>query len=356
MQNDNSVSLKGRGISTNPPNRFEKVSREKFVDSEREEDEESPSRTQFLPDSSRSIISFNSSPDIPFEASINCYRGCEHGCSYCYARPTHEYLGFSSGLDFETKIMVKEKAPELLRAALSKKGWRPTILAMSGVTDPYQPIEKRVELTRRCLEILLEFKNPVSIITKNSRVVRDRDILTQMAREKLVVVYISITTLDRNLCSILEPRTSRPEKRLEAISLLNKAGIPVGVMVAPVIPGLNDFEIPRIIQESKRAGARFAGKVLLRLPQSVAPLFEEWLKVHFFDRSEKILNRLRALRGGNLNDPNFGSRMKGQGVFADQIDGLFESACKKAGMNLEDIPITLENFQRPSHGQLSLFK
>lgn len=345
----------GRGTPSNPPNRFEPVMREKMIETDWESDEESLPRTLFLPDASRSIISYNSSPDVGFEASINPYRGCEHGCSYCYARPTHEYLGFSSGLDFETKIMVKEKAPELLREALSKKGWKPTVLAMSGVTDPYQPVEQKLRLTRRCLEILLAFKNPVVMVTKNHRVVRDRDILSLLARDQLAAVFVSITTLDRDLCGVLEPRTSRPEKRLEAISFLQADGIPVGVMVAPVIPGLNDIEIPRIIQAAAEKGARYAGMVPLRLPHAVAPLFEEWLKTHFPDRVEKILNRIRSIRGGALNDSNFGSRMRGEGIFAKQIHDLFEMACKKYGMNREEIPLSTAHFRTPSNGQLSLF-
>ncbi len=347
--------IKGRGTSANPPNRFESVIKEKWTDTDWEREEEPMPGTLFLSDASRSIISYNSSPDIGFEASINPYRGCEHGCSYCYARPTHEYLGFSSGLDFETKIMVKERAPELLREALSKKGWKPTVLAMSGVTDPYQPVEQRLRLTRRCLEILFEFKNPVVIVTKNHRVSRDRDILSLLAQDHLAAVFISITTLDRDLCGILEPRTSRPDKRLEAISLLHAEGIPVGVMVAPVIPGLNDIEIPMIVQEAAKMGARHAGMVPLRLPHAVAPLFEEWLRSYLPDRAEKILNRVRSIRGGRLNDSNFGSRMEGDGVFAKQIHDLFDMACKKTGMNREELPLSTRHFLVPSNGQLSLF-
>lgn len=347
--------IKGRGSKSNPPNRFESVIKEKWTDTDWVREEEPMPGTLFFPDASRSIISYNSSPDIGFEASINPYRGCEHGCSYCYARPTHEYLGFSSGLDFETKIMVKERAPELLREALSKKGWKPTVLAMSGVTDPYQPVEQRFRLTRKCLEILLEFKNPVVIVTKNHRVSRDRDILSLLARDHLAAVFISVTTLDRDLCGILEPRTSRPDKRLEAISLLHAEGIPVGVMVAPVIPGLNDIEIPKIIQEAANMGARHAGMVPLRLPHAVAPLFEEWLKSYLPDRAEKILNRVRSIRGGRLNDSNFDSRMKGDGVFARQIHDLFDIVCRKTGMNQEKLPLSTSHFLVPSNGQLSLF-
>lgn len=357
MRSDNPFPVKGRGTQINPPNRFESVSREKITDSDWEVERETPSpKTQFLPDASRTIISYNSSPDVGFEASINPYRGCEHGCAYCYARPTHEYLGFSAGLDFETKIMVKEKAPELLREELSKRSWKPTVLAMSGVTDPYQPIEQKFRLTRRCLEVLLEFRNPVVIVTKNHRVVRDKDILSSLAKDQLAVVFISITTLDRDLCATLEPRTSRPEKRLEAILNLQSEGIPTGVMVAPVIPGLNDVEIPRILQEAAQAGARFAGMVPLRLPYAVAPLFEEWLESYLPVQKKKILNRIRSIRGGALNDPHFGSRMAGEGVFAKQIQDLFEMACKKSGMNREEMPLSKAHFRHLSSSQLSLFE
>ncbi len=354
MNNKNSF-IKGRGSGTNPPNRFESVSRTKITGSDWEEDEEPSPASQFFPDSSRTIISYNSSPDVGFEASVNPYRGCEHGCAYCYARPTHEYLGFSAGLDFETKIMVKEKAPELLRKELSDKGWKPKILAMSGVTDPYQPIEKKLQLTRRCLEVLLEFRNPVAIITKNYGVVRDKDILSALAQFQSAAVFISMTTLDRDLCGTLEPRTARPEKKLDAISILHSEGVPTGVMVAPVIPGLTDWEIPRILQAAAEAGARFAGMVPLRLPYAVAPLFEEWLERHLPGQKKKILNRIRDIRGGTLNDPDFGSRMTGKGIFAKQIHDLFDISCRKLGLNQKEFRLSTEYFRSPSGTQLSLF-
>ncbi|MBI1823880.1 MAG: PA0069 family radical SAM protein, partial [Nitrospirae bacterium] len=284
MGRPSSEFKKGRGSGENPRNRFESFSRIKITDPDWEAEEEPSPATQFLTDTSRTIITTHTSPDVGFEASINPYRGCEHGCAYCYARPTHEYLGFSAGMDFETRIMVKPRAPELLRGELSSKSWIPKFLAMSGVTDPYQPIERKLGLTRKCLEILLEFRNPVAIITKNYGVVRDKDLLSALAKFQAAIVYISITTLDRDLCGILEPRTSRPEKRLEAISILHSEGIPTGVMVAPVIPGLTDPEIPRILQSAAQAGARFAGMVPLRLPFAVAPLFEDWLEQHLPDR------------------------------------------------------------------------
>jgi DNA repair photolyase len=353
MEHPISEIKKGRGSAENPPNRFDSIARDKFVDSDWEVESETSPVTQFLIDSSRTIITSNSSPDVGFEASINPYRGCEHGCAYCYARPTHEYLGFSSGLDFETRIMVKERAPELLRRELSAKGWIPKILAMSGVTDPYQPIERKLKLTRACLEVLLEFQNPVVMITKNHGVVRDRDLLSPLADVQAAIVYISITTLDRDLCGILEPRTSRPEKRLEAISILNSEGIPTGVMVAPVIPGLTDPEMPRILDSAARAGAKFAGMVPLRLPLAVAPLFEDWLEKRLPGQKQKILNRIRELRGGALNDPDFGSRMTGKGVFARQIRDLFELSCRKAGLNKEKYHLSTQYFRKPAGNQLS---
>ncbi|NKE70921.1 PA0069 family radical SAM protein [Candidatus Manganitrophus noduliformans] len=320
--------MKGRGSASNPPNRFEKTHR--FI--EEEESGMTLPVTQFLQDCSRSIIAYNNSPDVGFEASINPYRGCEHGCVYCYARPTHEYLGYSAGLDFETKIMVKEDAPLLLRKELQRPAWKPQVLAMSGVTDPYQPVEGKRRLTRQCLEVLLEFRNPVVIITKNRRVVRDLDLLSELAAFQSVAVFLSITTLNGNLCAVLEPRTSPPDRKLEAVSILAKAGVPTGVLVAPVIPGLTDHEIPNILRSAAAAGAAFAGVVPLRLPYAVAPLFETWLERYLPDQKEKVLNRIRSVRGGKLNDPRFGSRMEGEGIFSDQIKSLFNLACRKYGI------------------------
>jgi DNA repair photolyase len=322
--------MRGRGAETNPANRFEQLSLERDVDWNPEEDP-APA-TQFLRDTSQSLITYNDSPDLPFKASLNAYRGCEHGCAYCYARPTHEYLGFSAGLDFESRIMVKEAAPELLRRELSARKWKPQVLAMSGVTDCYQPVERRLKLTRRCLEVLAEFRNPVGIVTKNHLVTRDVDLLQELAAHRAVAVFLSITTLDPGLAAKLEPRASLPAHRLAAIRTLRAAGVPVGVMVAPAIPGLNDHEIPAIVAAAVEAGAEFAGYVALRLPLGVGPLFIEWLERHFPERKEKVLQRVRAMRGGRLNDPNFGSRMSGSGVFAEQMAALFEVACRKAGV------------------------
>jgi DNA repair photolyase len=342
-----------RGAAGNPANRFETVHLEQDPDWNPEDGQ--PPLTHFFKDKTSTIITNNDSPDVGFEASVNPYRGCEHGCIYCYARPTHEYLGFSAGLDFESKIMVKERAPELLRAELSSPRWKPQVIAMSGVTDCYQPVERRLKLTRGCLEVLADFRNPVGIVTKNNLVTRDIDVLTELARHNAAAVFISVTTLDTDLRKVMEPRTSPPASRLAAITQLSQAGIPVGVLVAPVVPGLTDHEMPAILAAAAKAGARFAGHVTLRLPYAVAPLFEKWLSQHFPDRKDKVLNRIRSLRGGKLNDARFGSRMRGEGIFADQIDSLFNAACRKVGIGNERLNLSVEHFRRPEKNQLSLF-
>ncbi|HOB31383.1 MAG TPA: PA0069 family radical SAM protein [Verrucomicrobiota bacterium] len=347
-----SASIRGRGAISNPTNRFEKISLERDVDWNPEED--SPPRTSFYRDHSRTIITYNDSPDIPFNASLNPYRGCEHGCSYCYARPTHEYLGFSAGLDFETKIMVKEDAPELLRQELSSPEWKPQVLAMSGVTDCYQPIERRLGLTRRCLAVLAEFRNPVSIITKNFLVTRDIDLLKELATHRAVTVHLSISSLDPDLARKLEPRAASPRQRLAAVEALAKAGVPVGVLVAPVIPALNEPEMASVLAAAKDAGAGWAGTEVLRLPLTVAPVFEAWLGRHLPERKEKILNRIRSIRGGRLNDPRFGSRMRGEGVFADQIAQLFRVARRRAGLAEHGPELSVAAFRRPGGSQLDL--
>jgi DNA repair photolyase len=342
-----------RGAAENPPNRFEKIHLERDEDWNPEEDP--LPRTQFLKDTSKTIIAYNDSPDIGFEASINPYRGCEHGCIYCYARPFHEYLGFSSGLDFETKIMVKENAPKLLREELSSPKWKPQVIAISGVTDCYQPIERKLKITRGCLEVLAEFRNPVGIITKNFLVTRDIDVLSELAKYDAVSVHISITTLDTGLRKIMEPRTSPPAARLEAVRRLAEAGIRVGILMAPIIPGLTDHEIPAVLDAAAKAGAKSAGHVTLRLPHAVAPLFEQWLQTHFPDRKEKVLNRLRAMRGGKLYDSKFGQRMRGEGIFAEQIDQLFDVARRKAGLEDRWMGLSAAAFRRPAGRQLQLF-
>lgn len=351
--NPDAASIPTRGAASNPQNRFMPIRLERAADWNPEEDP--LPRTQFLKDHSRTIITTNDSPDVGFEASINPYRGCEHGCIYCYARPTHEYLGFSSGLDFETKIMVKEDAPQLLRAELSSRKWQPKVLAMSGVTDPYQPVERRLKITRGCLEVLAEFRNPVAIVTKNQLVTRDVDLLGELARHQAAAVFISLTTLDTGLRKVMEPRTAPPAARLATIAALSRAGIPVGVLIAPVIPGLTDHEIPSLVQAAVEAGARFAGHVTLRLPHAVAPLFEQWLEDHFPGKKDKVLNRLRALRGGKLYDAQFGKRMRGEGIFADQMDQMFDVACRKAGIAGAAPELSVTAFRRPVKRQLELF-
>ena len=342
-----------RGAAENPPNRFEKILLE--PDAEWDPEADVLPRTQFLKDHSQTILSQQASPDIGFSVSINPYRGCEHGCIYCYARPFHEYLGFSAGLDFETKIMVKERAPELLRQELASPQWQPQSIFLSGVTDCYQPVERKLKLTRRCLEVLAEFRNPVFIVTKNQLVTRDIDFLGALARHHAVFVMLSITTLDADLRKVLEPRTSPPGARLAAIHELSAAGIPVGVNIAPVIPGLTDHEMPAILQAAAQAGATAAGYTILRLPYAVAPLFEQWLATHFPDRKEKVLNRVRAMRDGKLYDAQWGERFTGKGIFAEQIAQMFEVARRKAGFKTEVGELSTASFRRPGGVQLSLF-
>lgn len=341
-----------RGALGNPANRFESLHLE--VDADWNPEEDPLPRTQFLKDHSASIISRNDSPDIPFEASVNPYRGCEHGCIYCYARPTHEYLGFSAGVDFESKIMVKENAPQLLRAELSSPKWQPQIVVMSGVTDCYQPVERKLKITRGCLEVFAEFRNPVAIITKNFLVTRDVDVLAELAKHNAATVCLSITTLDANLRRVMEPRTSPATARLAAIRKLSEAGIPVSVNVAPIIPGLNDHEIPAILQAAAEAGATGAGFVILRLPYANTELFVQWLETHYPDRKDKVLHQLCAMRGGKLNNSDWGSRMKGEGIFAQQIKRIFDVARRKAGIKNDQPPLSTDAFRRPGGTQLSL--
>jgi DNA repair photolyase len=348
-------SIKGRGAANNPANRFEQIHVEPFED-DNPADEPRSLATQYFRDATQTFITRNNSPDVGFETSINPYRGCEHGCIYCFARPTHEYLGFSAGLDFESKIMVKEDGPELLRKELSSRKWKPQTIVMSGVTDCYQPIERKLQITRRCLAVLAEFRNPVGIITKNHLVTRDIDLLSELAAHEAVLVNISITTLDATLTPRLEPRASLPAHRLAAVEALSRAGVPVNVMVAPVIPAITDHEMPSIIQAAADAGAVSAAYVPVRLPWAVAGLFETWVERHFPDRKEKVLNRIREMRGGKLNDPNFGSRMRGQGIFAEQIDKMYSVACRKAGLPKRTVHLSTASFRVPDGAQLVLFR
>lgn len=357
MEAPNLITLRGRGSAENPPNRFEPIEYVPDMDVY-DPDEEAPPQTMVFKDTTKKIIAKNDSPDVGFTFSINPYRGCEHGCIYCYARPGHEYFGLSAGLDFETKIFAKTDAAVLLRKEMMADRWKGDLIAISGVTDCYQPLERRLKITRSCLEVLLEFRNPTALITKNHLITRDVDILREMAEYDGVGVSVSITSLRNEIQRVMEPRTSIPAKRLEAIETLSKAGVPVTVMVAPVVPGLTDHEIPQIIEAAANAGARAAGYITLRLPYGVKELFERWLERHFPERKDKVLNRVRDLRDGKLYDPTFGVRMRGEGAFADQIEALFEAGVRKYGLNNKPAKLKRNSsaFRKPpKNGQLALF-
>jgi DNA repair photolyase len=354
-----SAAIHGRSASWNPANRFEKLHVDlgdaDVVQIDPTSDEEAKPRreTQFFRDLTKTIIARNDSPDVGFETSLNPYRGCEHGCIYCFARPTHEYLGMSAGLDFESKIMVKENAAKLLEEELSSPKWKPQVLVMSGVTDPYQPVERKLRITRGCLEVLAKFRNPVAIITKNRLVTRDIDLLGELASHNASAVNVSVTSLNPEIQRVLEPRTSSPSARLEAVAALRAAGIPVGVMVAPIIPGLTDHEIPKIVEACAKAGAQFAGYTIVRLPWAIAPLFEHWLDEHFPEKKEKVLSRIRHIRNGKMNDARWGTRTKGEGIFAEQIRSMFEVACRRFGIDGRP-ELSTAAFRRPRE-QLNLF-
>lgn len=346
-------TIRGRGSAENPANRFEKIH---HVPDEEEISQGISPKTEYYKDSSRSIIAYNDSPDVGFNAGINPYRGCEHGCVYCYARPSHEYFGLSLGLDFETKIFVKKDAPSLLRKELSSPNWRPQTIALSGNTDPYQPAERYFQLSRECLRVLADFRNPVGIVTKNYLVTRDIDILQSLSEFDAALVAVSLTTLDPDLARAMEPRTSQPEYRLKAIQRLSDKGIPTMVLIAPVIPGLTDHEIPNIIQRAVSVGATQAGYIMLRLPYGVKDLFQNWLEARYPNKKNKVLNRIYSIRGGKLNSNEFHERMKGNGVFAEQIRKIFELACRKAGIEANRFEPSKENFLRPGTSeQLELF-
>lgn len=336
----------GRGTTLNPANRYEPLHVEPDRDGE-VADEDAPAPTELYRDTSRTVLAENSSPDVGFRFSLNPYRGCEHGCAYCYARPSHEYLGFSAGLDFERRIMVKEDAPELLRKTFRSRGWQPEVVALSGNTDCYQPVERKLGLTRRCVEVFAEFRNPVAVITKSALVARDADLFAALAEHRAAHVNLSITTLDPELARRLEPRAASPERRLDAIRALARMGIPVGVMVAPVIPGLNDSEIPRILAAAADAGASSAGWVLLRLAKPLDEIFTAWLAEHYPDRQARVLNRIRETRAGHISDSQFGRRMRGTGVYAEQIATLFAIAARKRGLDRPVAPLSTAAFRRP---------
>lgn len=342
----------GRGPQINPPNRFERLHVEPDPDAPLEE--RPHPQTQFFFDESESILSKNDSPDVGFAYGINSYRGCEHGCAYCFARPYHEYLGFSSGLDFETKIMVKLRAPELLRRELTNPRWQAQTLAMSGATDCYQPAERKFRLTRGCLQVCAALRHPIFIITKNALVTRDLDVLAELARYQCIAVHVSITTLDTDVGSRMEPRASRPQARLRAIRELSAAGVRVGVMVAPVIPGLTEHEMPAILDAAAEAGAKRASYVLLRLPFAVKDVFTKWLDDHHPTKKDRILDRMRTLHGGKLYNSTWSDRMRGGGIFAEQMRAMFDVAARRAGLNQDQFELSTAHFRKPGE-QLALF-
>ncbi|MBT6137443.1 MAG: PA0069 family radical SAM protein [Rhodospirillaceae bacterium] len=341
--------IRGRGSISNRTGRFESQVRLDVHDGWHEAEEEtSDPRTTVAIDASRSVIARNTSPDIPFDRSINPYRGCEHGCIYCFARPTHAYLGYSPGLDFETKLLAKPDAPALLEAELARPGYEPLPIAMGTNTDPYQPVEKRMGITRGILEVLEACGHPVTIVTKSALVVRDLDILERLARRNLVHVSLSVTTLDRRLARSMEPRASTPSRRLQAISKLASAGVPTSVLAAPMIPGLNDHEIEAILAAASKAGATGAGYILLRLPLEIADLFEEWLRETHTDRADRVLSLLRQTRNGRLYKAKFGERMSGTGPIADLISRRFTRACRKYRLARRDGNLDINQFRRPT--------
>ena len=348
------------GAQSNPPNRFEAVRHvpdpEHFEHAADDWFALQDQEITYFVDSSKSIVSENDSPDIPFRYSINPYRGCAHGCTYCYARNTHEYFGLSAGLDFETKIFVKEDAPKLFRDFLAKPGFEVGPIAFSGVTDCYQPAERRFRLTRGCLEVALAHGVPVGIVTKNALVARDIDLLAELARRKLARVYLSIGTLNAELARSMEPRASIPEARLRAIRELAGAGVPVGVMTAPIVPGLNEEELPTILAAAHNAGARSAGYTMLRLPLTVEPVFREWLRLAYPDKVSRVEGRIRSMRDGEMSSSTWGERMSGKGVFAGQIAQMFRLHARRIGINGRLPEYDRTQFVPPlKHGQKRLF-
>ncbi|MDJ0612655.1 MAG: PA0069 family radical SAM protein [Rhizobiaceae bacterium] len=348
---------KGRGATLNPSSRFDTHTRHVFDDGWQTLDELPPFKTEIQIEKPKTVIARNESPDLPFDRSINPYRGCEHGCIYCFARPTHSYMGLSAGLDFESSLFAKTNAARLLEKELGKKGYQPRTIAIGTNTDPYQPIEKQWRITREILEVLETANHPVTIVTKSALVTRDADILSRMASKGLAKVALSVTSLDRKLSRAMEPRAATPGLRLKAMRDLVAEGIPVSVMVAPVIPALNDHEVERILDSAHAAGAQEAGFILLRLPREVSPLFRDWLLNHYPDRYRHVMNLLRAMRGGKDYDAEFGKRLRGDGPYAWQIGRRFEIACKKLGLNETRRQLNRHLFTPPvvQGNQLSLF-
>lgn len=347
---------RGRGAGLNPSGRFEPLQRETFDDGWQTLEELPPFKTEVQIEKPRTAITRNESPDIPFDRSINPYRGCEHGCIYCFARPTHAYMGLSAGLDFEAKLFAKPDAAKLLERELAKPGYKPRVIAIGTNTDPYQPIEKEWRIMRQILEVLNKANHPVAIVTKSALVMRDIDILKEMATKNLVRVGLSVTTLDRKLARTMEPRAATPQRRLEAIRALSEAGIQTAIMVAPIIPALNDHEIERILDAGKAAGAMEASYVILRLPLEVSPLFRDWLLQHYPDRYRHVMSLIRSMRGGKDYDADFGKRMKGAGPYAWQISRRFEMATRRLELTRRNIALRDDLFVPPdgSGVQLSL--
>src|SRR5271166_3787284 len=343
-----SLARKGRGAVTNPPVRFDSQVISPFDDGwdtlTAEFGELPKLATTLTRDASKSAISWNSSPDIGFDRAVNPYRGCEHGCIYCYARPTHAYLGYSPGLDFETKLTFKPEVAELLEKELRKPGYVPRTLALGSNTDPYQPIERTLRLTRSVLEVLDRYNHPVGIVTKSAGVLRDLDILSSMAQRNLVRVHMSVTTLDPHLARAMEPRAATPSRRLQAVAQLTRARVPAGVLAAPMIPGLNDAEMEKILEAASRAGARHAGHILLRLPLELRQMFEDWLHTHFPDRSRHVLSLIRQTRSGSLNDSRFHHRFSGQGAYADLLGQRFAKACRRLGFDEARVQLDCARF------------
>jgi DNA repair photolyase len=349
---------KGRGALTNPPVRFERTRTDPFDDGWGSLDglaDAPPPRTDVLPDSSRSVIARNASPDIPFSQSINPYRGCEHGCIYCYARPSHAWLGLSPGIDFETKLFAKHEAARLLEAELARPGYRCSTIALGANTDPYQPVERRLGITRSLLEVLARTRHPVGIVTKSAAVLRDMDLLGELARDGLARVFLSVTTLKPELARRMEPRAAAPHRRLDAVHALWESGIPVGVMMAPIIPGLNDDEIEAVLEAAAGAGAEQAAHVLLRLPHEIKDLFGDWLRAHEPGRAQRIETLIRSCRDGALNDSQFGRRMVGSGAYAEMIGRRFDLARRRLGLDRRGLPLRTDLFRAPAAGgQLNL--
>ncbi len=360
-----SLARSGRGATTNPAVRFETQATLPCDDGwgslEACFAELPPLETVLIRDNSRTAIARNASPDVGFDRSINPYRGCEHGCVYCFARPTHAYLGYSPGLDFETKLLFKPEVASLLERELRRPSYKPKPITLGSNTDPYQPVERRLKLTRQVLEVLLRFRHPVSIVTKSSSIVRDLDILRELAALKLVHVFLSVTTLDPTLARVMEPRASAPSLRLQAVSALQAAGVPVGVLAAPMIPGLNDAELEAILKAAAAAGASRAGYVLLRLPLELRDMFEAWLREHMPQRANHVLSLIRQMRGGALNDATFGQRFVGTGPYADLLSQRFERAARQLGLNARHSEIDMSQFRVPeapaamADAQMSLF-